>query len=78
MKVLIRVDASNEIGSGHVIRCINLAKKLMNDGAHVWFLSQKKRGNLNSIILKYKVPLLELPSKEDFNKDGNKNNRQFI
>ncbi|MBI3529700.1 MAG: UDP-2,4-diacetamido-2,4,6-trideoxy-beta-L-altropyranose hydrolase [Betaproteobacteria bacterium] len=37
MRVLIRTDASEAIGIGHLIRCLTLASAIQNDGASVTF-----------------------------------------
>jgi UDP-2,4-diacetamido-2,4,6-trideoxy-beta-L-altropyranose hydrolase len=46
----IRVDASTRMGSGHVMRCLTLAKKLKELDITVVFLSKKHQGNLNQFI----------------------------
>ena len=52
MNVLIRVDSSTEIGSGHVMRCLTLARKLRNMGAEVTFVCSELQGNLIKLITK--------------------------
>ena len=46
MDIIFRVDASLQIGTGHVIRCLTLADKLKESGASVGFISRKHKGNL--------------------------------
>ncbi len=43
MKILIRTDASQQIGSGHVMRCLSLANELRQK-AHVSFICQELPG----------------------------------
>jgi len=50
MNVIIRTDASIEIGTGHVMRCLTLAKQLRNEGATVVFLCRNFPGNSIKII----------------------------
>ena len=50
MDFVIRVDASKEIGSGHVMRCLALAHRLRNKGGTVRFLSRACEGNLCDLI----------------------------
>ncbi len=39
MKIVFRADSSNEIGSGHIYRCISLAHALKKKGAEIYFCS---------------------------------------
>lgn len=46
MNIIIRTDASVKIGSGHVMRCLTVAKKLRSEGCHVKFWMEPLEGNL--------------------------------
>lgn len=48
--VLIRVDASQAIGSGHVMRCLSLAAALAERGARLRFACRELPGNLGRLI----------------------------
>lgn len=50
MRVIFRADASREIGTGHVMRCLTLAKALRARGAVVSFVSCAMDGNLNDML----------------------------
>lgn len=50
MKVIFRVDASLEIGTGHVMRCLTLASALLARGAHCQFICRAHEGNLIDFI----------------------------
>ncbi|MEB0045453.1 MULTISPECIES: UDP-2,4-diacetamido-2,4,6-trideoxy-beta-L-altropyranose hydrolase [unclassified Pseudomonas] len=45
MRVLIRADASPTLGSGHIARCLTLAKVLQQQGAHVAFACRQLPGH---------------------------------
>lgn len=51
-KVVIRTDASTEIGSGHVIRCLTIAHLLKKHDIDVYFMMQEVPGNLIDYVAK--------------------------
>lgn len=53
MKVLIRVDSSVDLGSGHLMRCLTLAGQLANVGASVKFVCKDLPGAMMAIIDAY-------------------------
>ena len=50
MQIVVRTDASLEIGTGHVMRCLTLAASLSDQGAEVRFLCRAHNGNLIDLI----------------------------
>jgi len=50
MNIIIRTDASIEIGTGHVMRCLTLAKQLKRHGAEVTFVCRNLEGNSISYL----------------------------
>ncbi|MFP5113729.1 UDP-2,4-diacetamido-2,4,6-trideoxy-beta-L-altropyranose hydrolase [Bacillaceae bacterium C204] len=62
MKVYIRVDASFEIGTGHVMRCLTLADKLREQGAVVCFICREHPGHLCGLIEHIGYQVLKLPA----------------
>ena len=61
MKVLIRADASDMIGSGHVMRCLTLADTLRARGAEPVFAMRMLSGNLTERARQRGFDALELP-----------------
>jgi UDP-2,4-diacetamido-2,4,6-trideoxy-beta-L-altropyranose hydrolase len=50
MRVVIRVDSSVDMGTGHVMRCLTLAEELREGGATVDFICRDLEGNLLNLI----------------------------
>ncbi|MBL18742.1 MAG: UDP-2,4-diacetamido-2,4,6-trideoxy-beta-L-altropyranose hydrolase [Flavobacteriaceae bacterium] len=50
MRVVFRVDASIDIGTGHVMRCLALAEKLRVGGADCEFICREHKGNLIDLV----------------------------
>lgn len=65
MKVVIRVDASSQIGSGHIMRCLSLADQLQKEhGAQVYFIMRQLAGNLFSLVKDKGFSVLALPAEQ--------------
>lgn len=60
--IVFRTDASLEMGSGHVIRCLTLAETLRSSGANVQFACRDHPYNLNDIIYKKGFKIHVLPA----------------
>lgn len=71
MNIVFRCDASIQIGTGHVMRCLTLADELTNQGAKCYFICREHEGNLIGFITQkgYKVYKLEAGSLNNSNKD---------
>jgi UDP-2,4-diacetamido-2,4,6-trideoxy-beta-L-altropyranose hydrolase len=59
--VIIRADASVQIGTGHVMRCLTLADELRRRGAEIAFVCREFDGNLCSYIEKKGYSVRRLP-----------------
>ena len=66
MLVVFRVDASLQMGTGHVTRCLTLADALATNGIKAVFISRVLKGHLNQLIRErgYTVYSLRSPTKE--------------
>jgi len=65
MRIIIRTDASQQIGSGHVMRCLTLAESLRGFDSTVEFITRSHVSNLDKLIKNkgFKVYSLPNPSK---------------
>lgn len=61
MKILFRTDASLDIGTGHVMRCLTLAEVLRCHGAHCRFICRSHPCNLIREIKQRGFDVFELP-----------------
>lgn len=62
MRVVFRVDASYEVGSGHLMRCLTLAKHFIKEKkADVYFIMRALDGNLINLVEQEGIHSLILP-----------------
>ena len=71
--LIIRADASVQIGTGHVMRCLTLADELRGHGAEVVFVCREFAGNLCGYIKEkgYIVYRLPVSNEQEHNIEGN-------
>lgn len=62
MRIAFRADASSQIGSGHIMRCLTLANKLCENGADITFICRDHNGHLFELIEASNHRLIRLPS----------------
>ena len=72
LTVIFRTDASLEIGTGHVMRCLTLALGLLEKGARVSFLCREHHGNLIDLIRSHGFVVHALPmlSQGDYSEEN--------
>ena len=68
MHVCFRVDASIQIGSGHVMRCMTLANSVCDKGSTASFISKLHPGHLCDLIERKGFPVARLPDTPSPNK----------
>lgn len=61
MRVVFRVDASLQIGTGHVMRCLTLADALRERGANCIFICRQHEGHLLDLIAQRGHSIAALP-----------------
>ena len=62
MLVVFRADASIQIGTGHVMRCLTLADQLTRQGHDCWFICREHPGHLGDVIISKGYSLSLLPA----------------
>lgn len=65
--VAIRADASIEMGTGHVMRCLTLADAMRSRGARCQFISRNHPGNLIELIRQRGYEVTALPPEPNLN-----------
>lgn len=70
-QVLFRCDASLLIGSGHVIRCRNLAREIKRRGGEPTFICRQQKGDLIR-LLQEEFTVIKLRERELLNKKSEK------
>lgn len=70
MNIVFRADASIDIGTGHVVRCLTLAQGLRENGANCTFICRAHQGNLIDLIARRGFQVLELALEENGSSDG--------
>jgi UDP-2,4-diacetamido-2,4,6-trideoxy-beta-L-altropyranose hydrolase len=65
VKVAFRADASVQIGTGHVMRCLTLADALARQGHQCRFVCREHEGHLGDLIASKGYGLTLLPSRSD-------------
>lgn len=68
-KYLFRADASIDIGSGHIMRCITLANELRRSGHDIYFICRDLPGHLGVVLEKNEIAysLLYAPEYDEQN-----------
>lgn len=70
MKALFRVDASTIIGSGHLMRCLTLARMLQQNGWQVMFCCRAHPGNMIGWLQSQDMTVLSLSAPTSEAKSG--------
>ena len=65
--IVFRTDASQQIGSGHVMRCLTLAEALREAGCTIAFITRNHLGNLNDYIKSKEFNIHSLPDRNESN-----------
>jgi UDP-2,4-diacetamido-2,4,6-trideoxy-beta-L-altropyranose hydrolase len=62
MKIAFRVDASTQMGTGHLMRCLTLAEALRGRGAQTRFICREHSGHLMPLLRQKAMPTTALPA----------------
>jgi UDP-2,4-diacetamido-2,4,6-trideoxy-beta-L-altropyranose hydrolase len=75
MRVVFRADASVQIGTGHLMRCLTLADELTRQGHECRFICREHNGHLGELISSkgYQLTLLQVDGGTKFESSDNGN-----
>lgn len=65
MKIVFRTDSSDQIGVGHLSRCLSLANTLRERGAECTFVCRDDPGNRSDLVCRNGFDLMLLPPQPD-------------
>lgn len=69
MKIAFRVDASMQIGTGHVMRCLTLADALLGDDTTIHFICRYLPSSLEKMLRDKGFDVSILPASEESNEE---------
>ena len=69
MNLAIRADSSESIGTGHIVRCVTLAKELRKLGLKVHFISKPYKGNILGVVKQNRFTLNKIKPELNIKKD---------
>ena len=75
-RIIIRCDASMLVGSGHVMRCLTLARHLKSRGSEVFFICRRQPGDLIG-MLETEFSVLTLPEQSLVDVEGLKGRQLY-
>lgn len=78
LQVIFRVDASLEIGTGHVMRCLTLANLLSRKGVDCFFVCRMHVGNMINVIRRHGYFVYTLQSAINEGSLGEDNNEKKL
>lgn len=78
LQIVFRTDASVEIGSGHVQRCLTLADQFRKAGAHCCFITREQPGNMTGMVEAKGYPIYMINSITTFSEQEDASSTQTI
>lgn len=68
--IAFRADASRRIGTGHVMRCLTLARTLEHEGAQLAFVCRSGEGDFVDAVERERIPVHRLPAHDERSRDA--------